>query len=128
MILSFIYNRLVCYCYYYTQNYDYPRNKLNKFFAALIVSFAYRSRERIEPNLSGSGSVRFDWKKAPLIFLERIVNESLGAHFPLLIRPRPLSLKLLFENNISRKKAVELKQKKKTMLFVWVKHCCNFSM
>jgi hypothetical protein len=35
----------------------------------------------------------FTWicfKKAHLTFLERIANEPLGAHFPLLIRPRPL--------------------------------------
>jgi hypothetical protein len=37
----------------------------------------------------------FTWiyfKKARLTFLERIANESLWAHFPLLIRPSPFSV------------------------------------
>ncbi len=34
------------------------------------------------------------FEKARLTFLERIANESLGAHFPLLIRPRPFRVSL----------------------------------
>jgi hypothetical protein len=40
------------------------------------------------------------FKEARFTFLERIANESLGAHFPLLIRPHPLlSITALYNMN-----------------------------
>jgi hypothetical protein len=45
---------------------------------------------RFKTNFNMHNFTQICFKKTRLTFLEGIANELLGAHFPLLIRPRPL--------------------------------------